>query len=282
MINRQTLIIVITLFLNCQIHAQSDTLSILSWNVFLRPAILSDGQNQRVDNISQFILDKNCDIVVLQEVFHQKSRKSLLKFLKNKYPHATKMGNTSFFGISSGVVILSKYPIKKSHFKYFKKATGSDALAKKAVVKSRVQIDSFYVDIYGTHMQAGQGEKRRKIRQKQLDIIEEFINQEDTIVDIIAGDFNIHSTTPSIDSVLIKLDTELPKLTGELRKTANFSDHDLMTVSGEEKWIDYIFLRNTPRANIIETRIYEAKYDDQEIGVRFSDHNAVVSKIVLY
>ena len=80
----------------------------------------------------------------------------------------------------------------------------------------------------------------------------------------------------------MKLDTELPKLTGEIRKTANFSDHDLMTVSGEEKWIDFIFLRNTLRANIIETRIYEAKYDDQEIGVRFSDHNAIVSKIVLY
>ena len=85
-----------------------DSVKILSWNVFLRPGILHDHQLERVDSIAKYLSDTDADVLVLQEVFHRKSRKKLIGHLKEKYPFFTSMGPKSFFRIpSSGGICLA-------------------------------------------------------------------------------------------------------------------------------------------------------------------------------
>src|SRR3989338_7661048 len=105
------LFLAILLLFTAQAFSQTDSLKLVSWNVFLRPAFLRDGQLERVGGIGNYLIDTQADVLVLQEVFHHRARKRLSEALKVAYPYRTKVGKTSFFGISSGVLIFSKLPI---------------------------------------------------------------------------------------------------------------------------------------------------------------------------
>ena len=58
-------------------NGAKDTLKILSWNVFLRPGILKDKQLDRVEHIAHYLIEKDPNVIILQEVFHKKSKKIL-------------------------------------------------------------------------------------------------------------------------------------------------------------------------------------------------------------
>lgn len=99
--------------LTFQINCQESSIQVLSWNVFLRPSIMNDGQMNRVSEIGDYLEGSGADVLVLQEVFHRKARKALKKQLKSTYPYQTKKGPVSWLGIPSGVVFFSKMPIIK-------------------------------------------------------------------------------------------------------------------------------------------------------------------------
>ena len=134
-----------------------ETLEIVSWNVFLRPSILKDNQFDRVDSIGNYLIETDADILVLQEVFHRKSRKRLTEYLSEVFPHHTSVGPLSIFGISSGVVIFSKHKIKAEKHISFKQAKGSDRMAKKGGVFAAIEIRDKEIQIIGTHLQSGMG-----------------------------------------------------------------------------------------------------------------------------
>ena len=112
-------------------NTQSSRIKVMSWNVFLRPGILCDGQMVRVPEISKYLLSSSADVLVLQEVFHRKSRRQLIQLLSDQYPFHTQEGPASFWGVSSGILVFSKDSILKESTASFSKARGSDRLAKK-------------------------------------------------------------------------------------------------------------------------------------------------------
>ena len=92
----------ILFFLPLNALTQTCSLKVWSWDVFLRPEILSDGQMDRVAGIGEYLICCGGDIVV-QGVFHKRVRKRLLQKLGGWYEyHHTSIGPKSFFGISSG------------------------------------------------------------------------------------------------------------------------------------------------------------------------------------
>ena len=104
-------LVFILLFAFTKSHCQSSSIEVLSWNVFLRPSVMNDGQMNRVDEIGSYLLNSGADILVLQEIFHRKARRKLKKQLIEIYPYQTKKGPVSWIGIPSGVVFFSKMPI---------------------------------------------------------------------------------------------------------------------------------------------------------------------------
>lgn len=275
-------ILFLFLVLSFASHSQQDTLKVLSWNVFLRPGVLHDAQMVRVDSISAYLMASDCDVIVLQEVFHRKARKELIDNLKESYPFATERTKGSFWGVASGLIVLSKYTIIEETFVPFKKATGSDALAKKGVLRAEIQCENQKIALYGTHMQAGGGAKRQAIRQQQLDSIQAFMAKDnEPTLQLIAGDFNIRQASQAFDSITAKLNVTKPDLLGPILTTANFEDQQLMSTTGPSSWIDYIFLRAFPKASVISTEIGEPKMKvDGELR-RMSDHNPIWSTVVI-
>lgn len=254
--------------------SQADSLKIVSWNVFLRPAFLSDGQLQRVGGIGDYLNETQADVLVLQEVFHNRARKRLIEALQANYPYQTKVGKTSFFGVSSGVLIFSKLPIHNERHIYFKRAINADRLAVKGGVLAEIDFNGRNIDIVGTHLQAGGGEIGIEIRYEQLkDLLQLTAEDRPTI---FAGDFNIAQQSDAFGAMLEILNCETVDPAGQLRYTANFSDHRLMKAIGLPKWIDFIMTRRSGNVKIVDSYIEQPMYQVGEAFERLSDHNPIV------
>ena len=254
---------------------KSDTLKVMSWNLFLRPGILSDGQMDRVSSIGNYLIYSGADVIVLQEVFHRRARKRLLQELDNWYEYHTSLGPTSFFGVSSGVIIFSKHPIIEEKFVSYSKSKGADGLAKKGAVLTKIRFGKQDVHIVGTHLQAGVSSAAKSVQKSQLAELANAVNLiGDSSIVILAGDFNITPDEKLFAYLSSSLQVDLPDLSPPFYATANFADQDLFPAEGEPVWIDYIFLKKTTRAKQKSTwieRIFAKNWD------RFSDHDMIYS-----
>lgn len=272
---KEKLFFMILLLLPLNAATQMDTLKVMSWNVFLRPGILSDGQMDRVSDIGSHIICCGGDVIVLQEVFHKRARKRLLQKLDGWYEYHTSIGPTSFFGVSSGVVIFSKYPIIEERFVSYSKSKGADGLAKKGAVLAKIRFGKQDVHIVGTHLQAGASAAAKSVQKSQLTELANAVNLiGDSSIVIFAGDFNITPDEKLFAYLSNSLEVKLPDLSPPFYATANFADQDLFPAEGDAVWIDYVFLKKTIKAQQKSTWIEHVFSKNQ---VRFSDHDMIYS-----
>lgn len=271
-------ILCVFILLSGGVFAQ-DSLKILSWNVFLRPAILQDGQMERVSGIGEYLLSADADVLVLQELFHTRARKALIRSLSVQYPFRTEVGKTSLFGVSSGVMIFSKTPILEEEHVYFKRAIKADRLAVKGGVLATIEYRESQVQIIGTHLQAGGGEKGENIRKEQLHHLLSLIKKEnrENRNTVFAGDFNIGQQSENFTYLLSILESENHAVDSEIKHTANFDDHGLYVSDGRPKWIDFILLRKNGTLRFHRTRIEQPKCPENLAYNRLSDHNPILS-----
>ena len=273
--SKELFFFMILFFLPLNASTQTDTLKVMSWNVFLRPGILSDGQMDRVSGIARYLICCGGDVVVLQEVFHKRARKRLLQKLAGWYEYHTSIGPKSFFGVSSGVVIFSKHPIIEEKFVAYSKSKGADGLAKKGVVLAKIRFGKQDVHIVGTHLQAGVSSKAKNVQKSQLTELANTVNLiGDSSIVILAGDFNITPDEKLFAYLSNSLEVKLPDLSPPLYATANFADQDLFPAEGDPVWIDYIFLKQTKKAKQKSTWIERVFSKNQD---RFSDHDMIYS-----
>ena len=261
--------------------SQSSTeLNIVSWNVFLRPSILNDGQLERVDSIAEYLLNTNADVLVLQEVFHKRAKKRLTHLLNKEYKFNSKMGRKSFWGVSSGVLIFSKHKIIEETQISFKDATGNDKMACKGGVSTIIDFFNSRIQIIGTHLQAGNGIKRIRIRRRQLKQLKTLEN-DSVEAAIYVGDFNISKSTEDYQSMLQTLECSNNEVTGEVNSTSNFNDQDLFPTSGKAKWIDFILLKINDKVRFKKSHIEEPKSRFRGLLSRLSDHNPIHSSMII-
>ncbi|MDG1332231.1 MAG: sphingomyelin phosphodiesterase [Crocinitomicaceae bacterium] len=272
-----TVLIILLLANNFSFAQSSDSLKVVSWNVFLRPSILKDGQLDRVDSIAASILKMDADVVVLQEVFHKRSRRKLIKTLSDSYPYHTKMGRRTFWGVPSGNLILSKDSIESQQFIYYKRAMKADKLAKKGAIAVKIKHAEKSFKVYGTHLQAGGGHEGAKIRCSQIDQLASMSEPGEETTSVFAGDFNIRygDTLYNYLSDKLNIDNIVP-VNKELG-TANFNDHDLTNASGSPKWIDFIFLHRANGIRFRVSRIKEPRCLFKKKRSRISDHNPLIT-----
>ena len=262
---------------------QQSSIQVLSWNVFLRPSIMNDGQMDRVYEIGSYLNNSGADVLVLQEVFHGRARRALRKELKSIYPYQTKKGPVTWLGIPSGVVFFSKMPIVKEKRISFSFSKGSDRLAKKGAVLVTFEKNGQQINILGTHLQAGSEISRKKIRTTQIDEIKNIVNEIDSSsVLIYAGDFNIHKESKMFDRLKNKLKSNNPKLNEQSKSfaTANFKDNSLYPTTGKPSWIDFIMIRRAMRVSQKALWVEEPRGKKRRKNKRLSDHNPVVSIVV--
>ncbi len=270
------------LFLSFLGYNQGDSIKVLSWNVFLRPGILQDGQMERVEEIAGYLRNSGADVLVLQELFHSRARKVLKKELKDLYPYQTKKGPVSWLGIPSGVVLFSKQPIVREKRISFSFAKGSDRLAKKGAIAVTIIKNEQRISIVGTHLQAGSDPQKKRIRSSQIDQVSEFskeIDQNEVL--IYAGDFNVRKGSGMFKNLLAKLRSKKIKVAEKQMPiyTANFKDNGLYPAQGDPSWIDFILVRKSKGVKQKRLWTEEPRGKNKRRSKRLSDHNPIISVV---
>ena len=134
-------LIICSLPFNYYAITKNDTIKIASWNIQMIPRIYAPftklarkKQKVRTPKIIQYLNSTNFDIIVLQEVFDKSISNKFKTDLKTKYPYCLMPQKEGFtFKLSSGVMILSQYPLELIKHVVFDVSKKSDKGAQKGV-----------------------------------------------------------------------------------------------------------------------------------------------------
>ncbi len=262
-----------------------DSLKLLSWNVYmLPPMIMFTGKNKRANIIGDKFANADYDVIVLQEAFLAGARKRIYKKIKDQYAYKIGPAFRQKFSLktSSGIWILSKYPMKEVAKIQFKRKSGFDnKMARKGALMVEVNKNGQIFQVIGTHLNAGGtlDLKASQIRQIKDELIDVYHNEDHPLV--VAGDFNIDKFEDSgLDSMLCILDMNDYGMDGDRQFTFDHTKNDLG--DGVSKGvIDFVYFkpgklkvnRTTRRIPLIE-KIWSKSRKS------LSDHNPI--ELLLY
>lgn len=119
--------------------------------------ILAPWVDERAQAAPDALRTTGADIVCLQEIFEASHIEALIQAMREDYPYYAVNRAPKTFGISDGLLILSKFPIGVSQFTVFRQAPWEEALLMgRGILWARIDPpdqDSFYV--VNTHPTAG-------------------------------------------------------------------------------------------------------------------------------
>ena len=176
--------------------ASAEKISVLTYNTW--GVGLKVWDTWRYAAAMKAIEELNPDIVILEEVFTAKGRHA---FQSPLYPYVADGPGWFPRLISSGVRILSKFPIEQSTTIAYSKCARSDCLSHKGAALVTVTLPSGNkLNVVGTHLNSEGGDD---LRVAQLSELKTFIdeNEDPTLPMLVAGDFNFGPGTGSYQFV---------------------------------------------------------------------------------
>lgn len=262
---------------------QAETLKVLSWNVFMLPKPIKQSlQSTRKKIIAQELKRTDHDIYFLQEAFMGSFRSEVMSALKKTHPyqkHLNKWRGSPFF--SSGLHVVSRYPIKTIDWTYYRNCAEADCFSAKGILLLEVTLPSGRkVQVANTHLQAG--EKYGEIRRLQMDDVRRIFDryEDPKIPQVLLGDLNIANTEPDFLWSLELLGFKPLPLVGPIRTTSSRVNSCYKTGRTPD-WVDHIWHRNlrTTRSTNLRVRNFEFKYGEKTCPL--SDHHAVESELTI-
>lgn len=260
---------------------------ILSYNIKMLPRLLlpvRQGPIKRARLIPQHMINDSLDIIVFQELFDIRSRRIIRRKLRKEYPYHIGPANRNIipFKTNSGIVIYSKYPLKKIDRVRFREREGIDRWAHKGGLLVEVTMPNGQrFQVLGTHLQAG-GSWRTKLSQ-YIDLSSIILtNQEPGVPQFLAGDFNTAQSDSLRYPMMLKvLDAVDDTLQSPEKFSADSANNDLKS-RGSSKLIDFILYRPNgvdPLMMKRYVRLYTERWCAEYCSL--SDHNAILMRVVL-
>lgn len=268
------------------IEKEDDGFKILTYNVQVLIGHLS---NEKLTHIIESItqVEKQTDVVCLQEVFVEEGRYILIGALSPMYPYYIAKSNDDKFLIEdSGLMIFSKYPIRKYNFYPYRDSLGVDKLSEKGFVVAEIKVGAKHIRIANTHMQSDawvaqspapkgrvktQNEEELK---KRVDVRYSQLRHIAAIsTNIVVGDFNINHNTleyKRIAGVLNKVDT-FATIANKGRPITYMKNVDYP--NGLK--LDYIYTKSNIK--VLQRQVYQFEVN----GLYPSDHFAVWTRLKL-
>lgn len=269
--------------------------SLLSWNICCVGAgyTISDGGvlpwGFRIDEIIEKIIEKDADVNCLYETFDSKSGFYICEQLKLRgYNHFYFNIGPKAVGVSSGILVASKYKIHNPEFSLYPQDSlvGRTKNAAKGVFSfDLTSRGEHFARIYSTHLQHSEEPQfptaeEVEARRKQMQIVVDKVNTVRDRCVVVTGDLNLD-------------DEEYRNSSWQARfqKGDQFGD-ELKTWGGDEFCarlmgkpisgplnLDHTMVLNGT-ARSIETDLFETGYDPAVFkeGV-LSDHGGLLSKI---
>lgn len=186
--------------------ANAGELKVLNFNAWDLKAYgisVSRHNKDRMKILPSKLIDSKADIITLQEIWENKTKHRLAGAMaKNGYPHSFYID--SGIGLGNGLMIISKYPIKKAKVSdaYNQRTRIDEITSKKAALHTVIEIpDLGLIDLYTTHLGAITFDDKHDTyngvhKEKLLNQIVQFSDwvrkTQSTFNIIVTGDFNLH------------------------------------------------------------------------------------------
>lgn len=270
---------------------EEEQLHLLTWNVQFLPRsmrlfskALRKRQQVRLPWVVEHCQSANYEVIVFQEVFDRPILKQLQQALKARYPYQVAPLRACGRWTSSGVLIVSQYPIEQVGAVVYPKGVNADAWAAKGCTLVRLVKHGHSIYIAGTHLQAGRKEDARTQRSKQYEAMDALIKTHtstDNYPIIITGDLNTRaSDSTAYHEMLTTLQANDPTLYDPRPYTID--QQNTWNNGGPERnqQLDYILWRRGRNViTSIEPRILRLQNTWRDQIMDLSDHYGIAAQI---
>ena len=258
----------------------SKDLKILSWNIYMLPYLsLFNGNSSRARVISEQLIKSDYQIVVFQEAFSTKIRRIIKKQLAQRFPFQYGPMNKNYTPLrtNSGLMIVSKIPLKIIDQIQFGKLRGFDAVARKGAVLLEGEYADAKFQLITTHLQADNENSIREMQCMEIKrkLLDSYFDHNKT--QLICGDFNVDmNDTASYHYMLHTLEADNGNMMGDVHVTYDEVNNNLARNKNRElKVLDYVLTRNTNLIDKIERRVEKFLSNVNGKSTNLSDHYAL-------
>ena len=215
----------------------AQSLRLISYNIWGLPSWMTGATSGRYPRIARELERLDPDIILLQEAWTAKARKSAPA--TGTWWAARAAGQHTFFQ-QSGLMTLSKFPIIGGEFYPFSHAAFPDRLVTKGILKTTICLrDGSILNVWNVHLQEG---GPYAIRQSQVQELVSHVQaaEDGQIADLVGGDFNCTPQSP----LYLGLERALGPTVYELGGQKPFVTwNNLSAKPGAGQTLDYIFVR---------------------------------------
>ncbi len=258
-------------------------LNVASYNVFLRPAILNIGQHnrERAAAIGAWAQHNNFHLMLLQEAWDMRALEQLVESVPQlKHIVTSRRPSLPKALISSGLMILSAYPIIDTKEMIYHACSGADCLSTKGLLYAAIQPRSGpKLHIITTHLNAGADATAIASRRSQLTQLKAWIAHhipKDEQL-IIAGDFNVDAKSRPEEYAFMVKTLGLSPISYPMNGTVNCHGQTVRCPNSvPEKQLDYIFINQRTQGElelVVEHHPNLIDVNGQKLYA--SDHRAV-------
>lgn len=252
-------------------------------NVYMLPKPIKwTYQNERTDALLEQLKALNYDVIFFQEAFTQNFRETTSKKMSQLYPYSYYLDKPSLLSnlFGSGLLILSRKPMKVLDSVYFNECASFDCFASKGAVLIQVELGhNKSAQVAVTHLQAGQ--KSADIRFKQIAQIAELLNKhkQPDVIQLLTGDINIDFSNPDFEKALSIAKMTYAPLNGSI-KTTNARSNECYDAPTRKLWIDHLWASDTSALQNWEIKVNDLNFTLNEKNCPLSDHHAIEANLV--
>ncbi|HWW00368.1 MAG TPA: endonuclease/exonuclease/phosphatase family protein [Candidatus Acidoferrum sp.] len=210
---------------------------LLSYNIWGLPGWMTGARSGRYPQIARELDRLNPDIILLQEAWTAKARKSAPA--TDSWWRARAAGQHTFFQ-QSGLMTLSKFPIMGGEFYPFSRAAFPDRLVSKGVLKTTICLpDGSILNVWNVHLQEGGPAAVRRSQVQEL-VSRVQAAEDGQIADLVGGDFNCTPESPFFQELQQALGPTVYELGGG---KPFVTWNNLSAKPGAGQTLDYMFVR---------------------------------------
>ncbi len=250
--------------------APSATLRLQTLNVFGLPWPLAPDVEPRCRRIADRVAAEDVDVIALQEAWGEDAS---APFAMPEHHRASCCTPASLFG-SSGLMTLSRHPIRHAETRVFAAAVGIERLVSKGVLRTIVALPDGDLDVWNLHLQSGLADVA--VRRAQIDeLLRWLVAAADQPRQVVLGDFNCGPGDAEFAHLVDGL-----RALGFVHASCGLPTYDAtqnpLAMAEAPREIDHLFVRGHRTAPVAR-RVYDRPID----GLLPSDHFGVEATVAL-
>ena len=257
-------------------------IKVLTWNVYMVPKPLKFSmQGDRTTLIAQKLSQVDHDIIILEQAYSGSFRKTITKALASSHPYVADLprdGKWKHF-TGSGLMALSKYPMRIIAKDYYKSCLKADCFAAKGIMTMEVEIpNNRKLHVSATHMNGLASQV------DQIKALHETIHNEETpsIPLVLVGTLNVNGHGSDFAPTIADLNMDSTSL---LNPEVQSSDLTTCYKKGSvtTKWVDHILLDPRKTKTEVQGKKVVAFYGKLKgSDCALSDHQGVEATLKIY